>query len=436
MLDKLFIVLTVLFNFLIENYMFCTWTEKKYKITKRIVMFGFMIGLVYVITDYYFSVIIRSIIFNITELIIMRILYNEKWSKNILCQLFIFLCFAMGESLVTIILMIILNTSMEEMSKYTIGLLFSNLIIIFTVLLLVKIRFIKRLIINIIKWYEENKIINIIIFPFLAFVILEYLMYQNFIGIKSITYLVILNLFLIGIFIFIIGFFKERSRNNELLYNYDSLFGYVKTYEKIAIEKSKRQHEFKNQLILIKEMIEVNDEKCLKYIDNILKLEAKEKNKHYIDKLVNIPEGGLKGFILFKIDKMIENGVNVTVNISPELNNKAYWKTCDKELQDISRAIGVYIDNAHEAALETEKKFVIIDIDYIERYLIFTFSNTYSNKLNFSRIGKEGYSTKGKHRGHGLSMINEIIGKNKKLEQEKEINSIYYVQKLKIKNQE
>ena len=72
MLDKLFIVLTVLFNFLIENYMFCTWTEKKYKITKRIVMFGFMIGLVYVITDYYFSVIIRSIIFNITELIIMK----------------------------------------------------------------------------------------------------------------------------------------------------------------------------------------------------------------------------------------------------------------------------------------------------------------------------------------------------------------------------
>ena len=130
---------------------------------------------------------------------------------------------------------------------------------------------------------------------------------------------------------------------------------------------------------------------------------------------------------------MIELDIEVVVNVDEDLKDEKCWKTCDKELKDVSRAIGVYLDNAKQAAALADKKFVIIDVSKEGEKIIFTFSNTFRGELEISKIGKEGYSTKGSNHGHGLALINEIIEHNKHLEISKYINGIYYVQNLIIK---
>lgn len=49
-------------------------------------------------------------------------------------------------------------------------------------------------------------------------------------------------------------------------------------------------------------------------------------------------------------------------------------------------------------------------------------------------MDKQGYSTKGKSRGYGLSLVQDILNKSAYLKQEREMNGIFYVQKLIIQN--
>ena len=92
------------------------------------------------------------------------------------------------------------------------------------------------------------------------------------------------------------------------------------------------------------------------------------------------------------------------------------------------------MDNAIEAAERADKKFVIIDIDAEGENIIFSFSNTYEGHIEVGKMDKQGYSTKGKSRGYGLSLVQDLLSKNAYLSQKREINGIFYVQKLIIQN--
>lgn len=50
------------------------------------------------------------------------------------------------------------------------------------------------------------------------------------------------------------------------------------------------------------------------------------------------------------------------------------------------------------------------------------------------KIGKESFSTKGKHRGHGLLLVNKILSENNMFEAKNEIRENIYIQSLKIKD--
>lgn len=60
-------------------------------------------------------------------------------------------------------------------------------------------------------------------------------------------------------------------------------------------------------------------------------------------------------------------------------------------------------------------------------------SNTFDNKINESKIGKERFSTKGKDRGHGLLLVKYIINKNDIFEVKTNIQNNIYTQIISIK---
>ena len=53
-------------------------------------------------------------------------------------------------------------------------------------------------------------------------------------------------------------------------------------------------------------------------------------------------------------------------------------------------------------------------------------------QFNLDKIGKESFSTKGKHRGHGLLLVKKILSENNRFEAKKEIRGNIYIQSLKI----
>ena len=230
-----------------------------------------------------------------------------------------------------------------------------------------------------------------------------------------------------------IGFFKEKSNNNNLMNKYDQLYEYSKTYEKEIIKRSKKQHEFENQLIIIKSMVQDDDKDTVSYIDGLLKDDEANKDIRWLSKLANIPLGGLKGLLYFKINEMVDKNINVNLEVSESLTKVSSWKTYTSNPQDISKIIGVYLDNAIEAASVAKTKEIEIQFYKEGKNIVLCLGNTYKGKIEESKLDSEGYSSKGNNRGYGLSLVKDLISKHPELEQKRVIMDQYFVQHLIMK---
>ena len=123
---------------------------------------------------------------------------------------------------------------------------------------------------------------------------------------------------------------------------------------------------------------------------------------------------------------MEENNVKYYLYVSQDIQ-KEFDKFDVAMYQDITKVFGVFIDNAIEAAKDSSKKEVEIDIKLDEDFITITISNSYISD-EISKVGKVGYSTKGKGHGYGLSLVKDIIRKNNRLETSNDYNDEYYTQ--------
>ena len=284
-----------------------------------------------------------------------------------------------------------------------------------------------------INWCDNNRIIKLVINSLLLLA-LCYLIISSVALIKEIqNYGALFLIILLNIIIFVIGFFNEKSNNNQLTIKYDNLLDYVKDYELEVVEKGKAIHEHKNQLAVIDDMILKSNKKLKEYVSEKLDKVSKLDDNVWLEKLTNLPTGGTKGLVYLKIKKMLDNNISIYVEIDDALKTKNKWNNVSKYLEDYTRILGVYLDNAIEASIESKDKQIIIEFIDNEDNIEFILSNTYKGRINVEEIDKEKYSTKGKGRGYGLSLVKDIVEKNKLISQSREINGKFYVQKLFIK---
>lgn len=76
---------------------------------------------------------------------------------------------------------------------------------------------------------------------------------------------------------------------------------------------------------------------------------------------------------------------------------------------DFVRCLGVLVDNAAEAALDTERPWVEIILLAQDGRVFLRVSNPYANPIDPARIWDEGWSTKGAGRGLGLAGYQRIV---------------------------
>ena len=79
------------------------------------------------------------------------------------------------------------------------------------------------------------------------------------------------------------------------------------------------------------------------------------------------------------------------------------------------------------------EKYIILEIYLDEEFIIFSLSNNYQGVIDIKKFDKEGYTTKGYNHGYGLCLVRDIISNNHNIYQKREMNGIYYVQKLCVK---
>lgn len=426
------LVIGIIYN-ISHCYLYKKLNNDEFNFNIRLILSCIIIAIintvVFVNLDWLLNVVIKYIVM----VFMIKYIYNDPIDKIFISTLLIYILFSVGEMIFVIIFIKLLNLDFDFFKFNYIEIIITNIAIFFFAYTIVAFKKIKKFMQEIVKWYINKSIINIIFISVLSIILIFNFIYQNYYNPLYKQNGLLIYIFYVSILIIIIWFLKEKTDNNRLTSDYDQLLDYVKTYEEVIEEKSKNQHEYNNQLILIREMLGTRNKKVREYIDQLLSIENEQSKGNWLTKIKNIPNGGLKGLIHYKIVEMQKKKIKLYIDINENVNNKKTNKYLRDNLNDISKIIGVYLDNAREAALKSKEKYIIIEAECNKDNLDFSISNTYKEGINPNKIDNAGYSKKGKGRGYGLSLVRDIISKRDDVEQYREFNGIYFVQHICLK---
>ena len=290
-----------------------------------------------------------------------------------------------------------------------------------------------RLIINQIhKFYaniKSNKVVSSILFFVLLIIDFSYLLSN--IGISEFLKRdYIINFSVIFIFI-IISYIFIQSKNdyNQLSGEYDNLFSYIQNFEDWIEREQLNRHEYKNQLAVLRCL--TKEKKVKNKIDEILE-DNINIEEQAVTNLKSLPKGGIKGLMYYKAAIAQKKKINLITDVS--LKNKGILTMLsEKEMRILCKLIGIYFDNAIEAAAESRKKNIMIEVYELKDKVSFVFYNTFKNHKNMKDRNKKGVSSKGNGRGNGLYFAEKLIKENYWVEDKQEIIEGYYIQQLIIK---
>lgn len=227
-------------------------------------------------------------------------------------------------------------------------------------------------------------------------------------------------------------FVKSRNSYNELTDEYDSLFSYIQNFEEWIEKEQLNRHEYKNQLAVLRCL--TKEKKVKEKIDEILEDNINIEGE-VIHQLKQLPKGGIKGLMYYKVAIGQKKKVKITADVSLETKSILNQLT-EQEIRIVCKLIGIYLDNAIEAAEETRKKNLLIEVYELSNKVCFVFSNTFKKKDNFNDRNKKGVTTKGEGHGNGLYFASKLIEENNFLEAKQDVVDGYYIQQLIIKRKE
>ena len=416
--------------FILGNILF----EKRERINIKI----FTITLMLSLTIFAVNLISKNTIDNILKLVIIflsyigyyKLIFKEDLSITILTSFIMYLMIFLSEIVVDIIVFIILYiTKIDEFSniQYTIWM---NLIIAIVSICLTKKygEWLSKLIKE--AKFKKWILIGLSILIIIALATILYNMPLSRLQ-ENINFFI--TMFLVMVFC-IISFIiiKQQREVNEKEEEYRKLANYSQVTEGVLEEYRLNLHESRNQLIIIKNMISTTKKKELEeYVSNLI--ESTEINKYrWINELKYIPIPELKGFVNFKLMEMSNKKIDIEIHIERKLKDSKMKKLKIKDRGDFYSIIGVFLDNAKEASLESKEKKVALEMYEINEEIHMIIANTYKGKVDLDKINGYGYSSKGKNRGTGLHLVNKIVERNKLFERTTSKMDEYFVQELVI----
>ncbi len=202
---------------------------------------------------------------------------------------------------------------------------------------------------------------------------------------------------------------------------------YVKENEKLMFELRRFRHDTLNMLYGLNGFIETKNWSGLKnYFSEIqeqVKI-LKDNNPFSIEKVKNL---AVRGLLTAKLIAAQKSHITMHIEIEHDVKlNGKFIKTTD-----ICEVLGIYLDNAIEAAGQAVNKKVSICIFEDNDCISLIIENTYKDKSDLPRK-KPMYLTSSKERGLGLKLSEKIIGQYENVLHNTFVYQQIFVQELHI----
>lgn len=396
---------------------------------KNIIVY-FLILIPFILLTCFSFVEIPKLIINITATIFA--LYFSIFKKDISNSVYYTIAYNLFAATIEILLSLIfvglLKFDINAYEKFSFSLLLFSVLNCSLVYLISKIKLFTNSIQKFNKIVSQNN--KDWIYIIICIILVVLLITFNKYNLKSNVDFYI-NIFItIFMFLSIIYVVYNKIQKKAFENKYNEVMEYVTRYEKIINEQGKKNHEYNNQLMVLKGYLDKPD-RLKDYLELIIG-EHKTGQNYTVKQLGFLPDGGIKGLLYHKLSKMEEEGIKSYLYVDQgmqELSEDIFdIKTC----QDITKILGVFIDNAIDASSKADQKEIEIDFKVQKDCLIISVANTYDNKTDVNKIGKKGYSTKGAGHGFGLSIVKDISKNNPNIESFSDVSDSKFKQTVLI----
>lgn len=385
-----------------------------------------IIGTIYFINRIVFSEYLSYIIFAMEALIILKVFFKRDLVKIIKCMLLTFISVMMIQLIFVEILKFsnnYLKIADELIARFLTGFVLLSILLI-----------IKRMDISIeklknISRREIIKILGIAIVALLA-IYVQAIEYDTRSFLKSLEFCVLNTVTIILFFyVMISNISKTREIRSASVY-IDNLEGYNRNLTEMNDSIRGVKHDLNNIVQAINGYIMVNDFISLKKYFSRLLSEC-----NYIQSIETLnPEvitnPAIYSLLLNKYNVATEKGIKVSIEIMFDLSEISDYS------YDISKILGILLDNAIEASLETEEKKIDVKFSSKNNIRYIVIENSYNSEkdIDTCKIFEKNFTTKKENgnKGIGLWNVQKILKKNEMLELYTSKTSKYFEQSLRI----
>ena len=252
----------------------------------------------------------------------------------------------------------------------------------------------------------------------------------KFYAIIFVSVIVLLSLVILLLSAFALREMKYKRKLQEI----EAYYEYTLRIESINNEMRKFRHDYVNILTTLSDYIREDDMPGLrKYFDEHIvpmkdKLKTRSIKMNGIEKL-KVRE--IKGLITTKIIQAQEKRIPISIEVPDEIDR------ISMNTVELSRIIGIIVDNAIEASENLEEPLINIAFIDNDESVTFIVMNKCSDDIpKIHELFEQGFSTKGDNRGLGLSTLKELTDSNENVLLDTVIENGYFVQKVEINNKE
>ncbi|MEH2946247.1 GHKL domain-containing protein [Lachnospiraceae bacterium 56-18] len=190
------------------------------------------------------------------------------------------------------------------------------------------------------------------------------------------------------------------------------------------------KHDYVNILLSLSGYIEDGDMDRLKFFFESKIFPTKNlitKGDYKLNQLSNIGVLEIKSLLSVKMIYAHELGIDITIDIPGKVESFLI------DTVDLARILGIFLDNAIEAALETEQPQIGLNIIQDKAGVSIIISNSFrDNGVMLHNLKRKGFSTKAGHQGIGLWNAQKIISSYDNVLLETTMKCSYFIQHIEL----
>lgn len=375
-------------------------------------------------------------VFTVTFALVLSnyFIFKKKINEIIIAPLITQFIVFISESILLIIANFIFSLTSNDLMSMCYGTIGINIIVFLLSLFLIRLKCVKKLYKFLVGTTDNISTKTLVLVLSVVIVMTNFYAASQYYRMNS-KYMLIINSSFIIIYSFIVfKMLEQKNRYIKISNKYNMTNTTLKELEQNVTRLKITNHENKNQLLTIRNMIKKGkDSKSLiKHIENIVNTKIKD-DETLMLQTSTITNSMISSIVYSKMLTMKENDVDVDLIISRDIKDLYLSDIPDELAVEVCKIIGVYLDNALEEVSKYEEKIINIEFYAEKKTLCIAISNNFEGEIDFEKMDNPGYTTKENGHGYGLSLAREIIESNDKLSSEREIKDNIFKQILKIK---